>query len=104
MLPLLRFEEPIYPELQPMFVDAADKAIADLPSSEQLRAQWAEVNDKLSYRFYQLPVDEWFTRHANVSEEDFGKEPHRNRLNVVNGRIMHMSYHRGQLLLLTMKK
>jgi hypothetical protein len=31
------------------------------------------------------------------------KEPHRNRLNVLLGRMNHLSFHRGQLILLTKK-
>ena len=50
-----------------------------------------------------LPADEWFTRHANITEADFPKEPHRNRLNVLLSRTTHLSNHRGQLTLLTNK-
>jgi len=35
-----------------------------------------------------------------VSDEDFSKEPHRNKLNVIINRTNHMSYHLGQLILL----
>jgi hypothetical protein len=35
-----------------------------------------------------------------VSPEDFAKEPHRNRLNVLISRTNHMANHIGQLLLL----
>ena len=50
-----------------------------------------------------LPAAEWFTRHANISEADFPKEPHRNRLNVLLSRTSHLAYHRGQLVLLANK-
>jgi hypothetical protein len=100
MLPLLRFEGALYPDLKPIFIDAPDKTIASIPSMQKLREQWAAVNDKLLGHYNALPAAEWFTRHANVSEEDFAKEPHRNRLNVVMGRTNHLSYHRGQLVLL----
>jgi hypothetical protein len=103
MLPLLRFEEPLYPGLRPVFVDSPDKAVADLPPVSELRAQWAAVNEKLSAHFASLSPDEWFTRHASISPEDFAKEPHRNRLNVLLSRTNHLSYHRGQLVLLDTK-
>ena len=77
MLPLLRFQEPMHGELKPVFVDAPDKSIATMPSLDHLRAQWKEVNDALMDHIKRLPASEWFTRHANISEEDFPKEPHR---------------------------
>jgi hypothetical protein len=104
MLPLLRFDESKYPELKPVFLDAPDKAIEAIPSAHQLRQQWKEVNDALSHHIQNLPAADWFTRHANISEEDFIKEPHRNRLNVLLDRTIHLSNHRGQLLLLQHKK
>ncbi|MEO6838228.1 MAG: DinB family protein [Ginsengibacter sp.] len=103
MLPLLRFGEAKYPELQPIFLKSPDKAVDAIPSALQLRQQWKEVNEILSNHIKNLPADEWFTRHSNISEEDFIKEPHRNRLNVLLGRTIHLSNHRGQLLLLKKK-
>jgi hypothetical protein len=103
MLPLLRFEPALYPELVPIFIEAPDKTIADLPSVGQLREQWTTVNDKLSAHINSLTPADWFTRHASVSEEDFAKEPHRNRLNVLMGRTSHLANHRGQLVLLVPK-
>jgi len=103
MLPLLRFGDPILPELHRTFVELPDRAVAELPAVQQLRAQWNEVDEKLAAHFSSLSPDEWFTRHANISEEDFVKEPHRNRLNVLLVRTIHLSEHRGQLVLLVKK-
>ncbi len=103
MLPLLRFQAPMFPELKPVFIDAPDKAITTLPTLQQLRAYWKMVNDTLMGHIAQLPADEWFTRHANISQEDFPKEPHRNRLNVLLSRTTHLAHHRGQLVLLKAK-
>lgn len=100
MLPLLRFEEVIYPDLQPVFVDAPDRAFETIPPAIILREQWSVINESLLNHFNALPTVEWFTRHTNVSEEDFIKEPKRNRLNVVIGRTSHLTYHRGQLIFL----
>jgi hypothetical protein len=100
MLPLLRFEESIYPDLQPIFFGAPDRSTTSMPSVEQVKKQWNDVNDKLLFHFDNLPAEEWFTRHASVSQEDFEKEPSRNRLNVLIGRTLHTSYHRGQLAFL----
>ncbi|HEY1055765.1 MAG TPA: DinB family protein [Emticicia sp.] len=103
MLPLLRFGEAIHPELHPVFVEAADKTIEELPTISQLKEQWKEINDILTAHINHLPVEQWFTRHNNISEENFEKEPQRNRLNVLFSRTNHLSYHRGQLALLIKK-
>ena len=103
MLPLLGFEESKYPELKAVFLDSPDKAVDGIPSASELRQQWHDVNETLSNHIKSLPADDWFTRHANISQEDFIKEPHRNRLNVLLDRTIHLSNHRGQLLLLQNK-
>jgi hypothetical protein len=103
MLPLLRFEEAAYPELVQPFIKSPDKTVADLPSVSLLKEQWNAVNEKLSAHIKSLPTADWFTRHNSVSEEDFAKEPHRNRLNVLMGRTSHLANHRGQIVLLVPK-
>ena len=100
MLPLLRFQEAMHPELMPVFMDAPDKAFETLPSIQELRSLWTAVNTTLMDHMKRLPAEEWFKRHAKISEEDLPKEPHRNRLNVVISRTNHLAYHRGQLVLL----
>jgi hypothetical protein len=54
----------------------------------------------LGERLASLSEEQWFQRHNSVSEEDFQKEPHRNKLNVLLGRSTHIAYHLGQLVLL----
>jgi hypothetical protein len=103
MLPLLFLGDAQYPQLHPIFVHSPDRAVADLPSIAELRAQWAAQNEKITALFAGLTPDEWFTRHASISPGDFAKEPHRNRLNVLLSRTNHLSYHMGQLVLLAPK-
>jgi hypothetical protein len=100
MLPLLRFQDPIHPELKAVFIDAPDRSVTALPTAAQLREQWRTVNAVLKDHMDGLPAAEWLTRHANISAEDFPKEPHRNRLNVVLSRTTHLAHHYGQLVLL----
>lgn len=100
MLPLLNFEAQVYPHLDEPFLNKADKTVASLPSTAELRENWKTINAKLATHFNKLSVDEWFQRHTSVSEEDFVKEPHRNRINVLVGRTNHMQYHIGQVALL----
>lgn len=97
MLPLLRFENKNYPELTHPFLESPDKAVATLPSAATLRAAWKKTNDTLQRYFESLTPEQWFERHNSISPEDFVKEPHRNRLNVVIGRISHLAWHAGQL-------
>lgn len=100
MLPLLNFEAQVYPQLDEPFLTKPDKAIAEIPSTKELRAYWNTVNSKLATHYNKLKVEDWFQRHASVSEEDFLKEPHRNRLNIVAGRTVHLAGHLGQLIYL----
>jgi len=100
MLPLLDFEAQVYPQLDEPFLTKPDKAVAELPSVKELRTAWENVNSKLTEHFNKMQVDEWFQKHSAVTAEDFAKEPHRNRLNVVVGRAGHLAYHVGQLVLL----
>lgn len=99
MLPLLGLGERHYPRLDELFVTAPDNATATLPSGAELRGQWKEVNKELTGKLRAWTPEEWLMKHESVSAEDFAKEPHRNRLSVVLSRTAHMSYHRGQLML-----
>jgi hypothetical protein len=103
LLPLLDFEKQLYPQLNDTFLTKPDKAVAEIPSTKELRAHWKNVNAKLSEHFSKLQPDEWFLKHTSVSAEDFAKEPHRNRLTVLNGRITHLQGHYGQLVFLKKK-
>jgi hypothetical protein len=100
MLPLLGFENQVYPQLDEPFINNADKTVSKIPSTKELRENWKTINSKLTNHFNKLNVDEWFQRHTAVTEEEFAKEPHRNRINVVVGRTNHMQYHIGQVALL----
>ena len=99
MLPLLGLGERQYTQLDEAFVDNPDREIADLPSPEQLRTHWLNINEVLAKQFASLTAADWFTRHSMVSEEDFAKEPHRNKLSIVISRTNHASYHLGQIVL-----
>ena len=100
MLPLLNFEPQQYPQLEDAFLTKPDKSVSEIPSPKELRTIWETVNSKLATHFNNLKADEWFQKHSAVSEEDFVKEPHRNRLNVLIGRTNHLQYHMGQVALI----
>lgn len=100
MIPLLGFGESLYPHLGDIFIKNPDNIHTEKPSIEQLREQWNSVNLMLLEKLETLNSAQWFGKHSSVSEEDFAKEPKRNKLNVVLSRTSHLAYHGGQLILL----
>jgi uncharacterized damage-inducible protein DinB len=100
MFPLLEKGTAIYPHLYNSFVKSPDKSGHEFPSIQELKSYWKSVNQKLMDQFQTLTPEEWLSRHTAVSEEDFKKEPHRNKLNILISRTTHLSYHWGQLILL----
>ncbi len=100
MLPLLGFDDRLFPDMENIFIKNPDKSGLVMPSETELKANLETVNAKLAAHFAAASVDEWLDRHTAVSAEDFVKEPHRNKLNVVISRTGHMANHIGQLLLL----
>ena len=95
----MRLGEPNHSHLRETFITQPDGAVADLPGTEELRTWWKASTDRLNQLFHELTPAQWLERHSTISEEDFAKEPHRNRLALLLSRISHTSYHLGQLLL-----
>ncbi|MEP6713110.1 MAG: DinB family protein [Ferruginibacter sp.] len=100
MLILLGLGDKLYPELHEPFIKSPDKSISEMPSAKELRAYWSKHNEVLTQKFDSLQPDEWLQKHTAVSTEDFIKEPHRNKLNIIITRTSHLSYHLGQFILL----
>jgi hypothetical protein len=103
ILPLLGFGEKMYPQLEEVFLKNGDNPAAVMPTLNELKKLWNDVHNRLSDHIGLLKSDEWFTRHTAVSESDFAKEPHRNKLNILINRANHTSYHLGQLVYLDKK-
>ena len=99
MIPQLRLGEAHYEALREPFLVQPDSATAALPPIAELRKNWKDLNLRLAGLFEKLTPAEWLERHSTVSEEDFAKEPHRNRLAILFSRNNHASYHLGQLML-----
>lgn len=87
-------------ELEEIFLRNPDNKGEKTYSIEELKKFWKEINAKLNEKFENFSADDWFAKHASVSAENFEKEPHRNRLNVLLSRTIHQSYHLGQISLL----
>ena len=100
MLTLFGLGEKLYPELENIFIKNPDKSGLEKPSLVQLKNYWNNVNNTLSGHFSNMQPDEWFAPHTAISAEDFAKEPHRNKLNILLNRTNHEAYHLGQLVFL----
>ena len=100
MLPLLGFGDRLFPEMEEVFIKNPDKSGQVFPSVADLKQRLEAVNTKLNSYFKSTDVNGWLSRHTVVSSEDFVKEPHRNKLNVVITRTGHMAYHIGQIRLI----
>ncbi len=103
MLQLLDLGDRRYPQLDALFIHNPDNPETKLPPPSELRQHWTAVNTFLTDRLREWKPEEWLKKHTAVTAEDFAKEPHRNRLNIVLSRTGHVSYHAGQLALLKLQ-
>jgi hypothetical protein len=101
MLPLLGFGPRLHPELDAPFLTNPDKTTPNLPTAEEVRKAWNNVNRKLSQGFANLQPEQWLQKHTAVSDEEFAKQPERNRFAVLQSRTSHVAYHLGQAVLAT---
>jgi hypothetical protein len=96
LIPLLGVGERLHPELDAVFISAPDRTSQDTLTGAALKQQWDSINAVLSAALVKLSPAEWLERHTSVSEEDFKREPHRNRFTILLGRTSHIAYHLGQ--------
>jgi hypothetical protein len=89
-----------HPEYQVIFLQTPDKGIQDIPTTKELRQNWKSVHERLQLAFEKMPAEDWLKRHESMTDEDFAKEPARNKLSVLLNRTSHLAYHFGQLRLL----
>lgn len=97
---LLDLGERVYPHLQLPFLKSADKVIEQIPTVAELRECWKNQCEILRQKFDSLQPEQWFQKHTAIAADDFIKEPHRNKLNVLLTRITHLTYHTGKVMLL----
>jgi hypothetical protein len=96
--PLLGLGPRLHPELDEVFINNPDRAKPTIAGKE-MKQQWDEINESLWTGFSQFSPSEWVQRHTAVSEDDFIREPHRNRYTVLLGRTGHLASHLGQAIL-----
>ena len=99
MFSILGLGSRLHPELDALFVSNPDKTEAQFPPAIELKEYWDEINAKLISQFEKLSAGEWLQRHQSMSDEDYAKDPARNRLAVLLSRTNHVSYHLGQVIL-----
>jgi len=96
LIPLLGFGARIHPELDLMFVSNPDRTVPTILLGEDVKIIWQQTSEILWTSFTKLSIADWLQKHSAVSEEDFLREPHRNRFTVLLGRTAHIAYHLGQ--------
>jgi DinB superfamily len=101
MLPLLELGQRLHPEYDASFLTNPDRTIADLPSPSEMKKNWDEVNCKLLAGMESFSAAEWLQKHSSVSEEDFAKDPTRNRFAILLSRASHIAFHLGQAALIS---
>ncbi|WP_448702670.1 DinB family protein [Mucilaginibacter sp. AW1-3] len=97
LLPTLGFGQRFYPEFEAVFLRNPDKSGLPKPGIAELKAASAKIDAELNAHIAKMQPADWFAKHTAVSAEDFAKEPHRNKLNVLLNRTTHMGYHLGQM-------
>jgi hypothetical protein len=100
LFPLFGLGEPLYPEMHKAFITSPDRSpVQDGISGEELKRRWVTVNQALFVSFDKLSPSQWLEKHTAVSNEDFERDPSRNRFTVLLRRTGHLSYHLGQTIL-----
>ena len=99
MLPLLGVGERLHAELDEVYLSNPDRTHPDPLSAADLKKAWSEVNAAVTSAVEKFSAEDWLKRHTAVSEEDFLKDPSRNRLAVFLSRTNHASFHAGQIIL-----
>jgi hypothetical protein len=103
ILPLFAFGPKRFPELEKIFVTQPDRAVSQIPGGTELREMWTQLDVTLWQEFQKLSPSEWLQPHQAISQEDFVREPHRNRYASLLGRTAHLAYHFGQAILARQK-
>src|SRR5262249_6429131 len=83
---ILGLGERLHPELDGMFISTPDKAMGPLPPFSELTMCGTHVTRILFKKFAALAPRECLHRHTEVSEDDYAKDPTRNRLSVLLSR------------------
>lgn len=100
LLELLGIGKRHFPDLQNIYHHTKGTNQEGHLSKHELIRHWKIISDDLDKAFKSWTENEWLSRHTAVNEEDFKKEPHRNKLNVMLGRVSHKASHLGQIAMM----
>ncbi len=103
MFTIMGLQDKMYPALEDIFLRTPDKSGKTFPAIDTLKEYFHTVTNSLNTYFKKMSVVEWLSKHNSVSAEDFAKEPHRNKLNILISRTNHLASHLGQMLYLEKK-
>lgn len=97
LLELFGIGKRIFPELSTIYHHERGTNQQGHLTKAELSTKWNTVVAELDTAFKNMTEADWLARHMSVTEEDFKKEPHRNKLNVFLSRIAHKASHLGQI-------
>lgn len=97
LLELFGIRERLFPELSTIYHHERGTNQTGHLTREELTKKWKAIRTELDRAFDTWGEREWLGRHTAVSEDDFAKEPHRNKLNVMLSRVSHKASHLGQI-------
>ncbi len=100
LLELFGIGKRLYPELKTIYHHERGTNQSGHLSKADLDKKWKDISAALDTAFKSWSEQDWLSKHTAVSEEDFKKEPHRNRLNVMLSRVAHKASHLGQIAML----
>ena len=100
LLELFGIGQRMFPELAKIYHHERGTNQTGHLSKEELNTKWKAIVSELDRVFKGMSETDWLARHMVVSEEDFKKQPHRNKLNVMLTRVTHKASHLGQIGLL----
>lgn len=100
MIILFGLGENPHSDLDTIFLVNADRAITHNYTTDGLKKLVFNSIYLFEEKSKALTEEDWFDRHMNVSTEEFQLQPHRNKINVLIDRTLHLAYHLGQLSLL----
>ncbi len=97
LLELFGIRKRIFPELATIYNHTRGSNQVGHLTKEELALKWKTILEELDQMFKSMTENDWLGRHMAVSEEDFKKEPQRNKLNVMLSRVTHKASHLGQI-------
>jgi len=89
-----------FANLDDLFIKNPDSGANNYPAMVELRKSWSDLHGQLTTFLNGLSAEDWYGPHSRIAQEDFGKQPERNKLSVLASRNIHFGYHLGQLVLL----